>query len=69
VATEVNDTENLVNNYYEVLGINESKVKVLHMHNDCVSNTINIGAGIGGGFINTNELCVMKYHEAINSRH
>ncbi len=27
---------------------------------------INVGAGVGGGFTNTNELRVMKYHEAIN---
>jgi hypothetical protein len=37
------------------------------MHNDCVSKYINVGAGIGGGFMKTNELRVMKYHEAINS--
>jgi hypothetical protein len=36
------------------------------MHNDCVSEYINIGAGIGSGFMNTNELRMMKYHEAIN---
>jgi hypothetical protein len=36
------------------------------MHNDCVSKYINIGAGIGGGFMNTNELPMMKYNEAIN---
>jgi hypothetical protein len=27
---------------------------------------VNVGAGIGGGFTNTLELKVMKYHEAIN---
>jgi hypothetical protein len=31
-----------------------------------VSEYINVGAGVGGGFANTNELSVMKYHEAIN---
>ncbi len=36
------------------------------MHNDCVSEYINAGAGIGGGYMNTNKLCVMKYHQAIN---
>jgi hypothetical protein len=67
VATEVDDVENLVTNYfYEVLGIDENEVKVLQMHNACVSEYINIGAGIGGGLMNTNELRVMKYHEAIN---
>ncbi len=68
VATEVDDVENLVINYYEVLGINENKVKVLQMHNDCVSKYINNGSGIGCGFMNTNELRVMKYHEAINGQ-
>jgi hypothetical protein len=31
-----------------------------------VSEYINVGAGVGGGFTNTYELRVMKYHEAIN---
>jgi hypothetical protein len=66
VAAEVDDMENLVTNYYEVLGINKNKVKMLQMHNDCVSKYINVGAGVGGGFMNTNELQVMKYHETIN---
>jgi hypothetical protein len=66
-AAEVDDIiENLMANYYEVLGINENKVKILQMLNDSVSEYINIGAGLGGGFTNTNELCVMKYHEALN---
>jgi hypothetical protein len=42
VATEVNDVENLVTNSYEVLGIDENKVKVLQMHNDCVLNTLTL---------------------------
>ncbi len=55
-------------NYYEVLGIDEDKVKVLQIHNDngSVSEYINVGASGGGGLTNTNELGVMKYHEAIN---
>jgi hypothetical protein len=36
------------------------------MLNDSVSEYINVGAGVGGGFTNTNELHVMKYHEAVN---
>ncbi len=66
MATEVEDVENLVTNCYEVLGIDENKVKVLQMYNDCVSKYINFDAGIGGGFMNTNKLHMMKYHEAIN---
>jgi hypothetical protein len=54
-------------NYYDVLGINENEVKVLQMLNDSISEYINVGAGVGGGFTNTsNELRLMKYHEAIN---
>ncbi len=53
-------------NYYDVLGIDENEVKVLQMLNDSVSEYINVGAGVGGGFTNTNELHVMKYHEAPN---
>jgi hypothetical protein len=36
------------------------------MLNDSVSEYINVGAGVGGGFTNTNELCMIKYHEVIN---
>jgi hypothetical protein len=36
------------------------------MLNNSISDYINVGAGVGGGFTNTNELRVMKYHEAIN---
>jgi hypothetical protein len=67
VEAEVADIiENPMANYYDVLGIDENEVKVLQMLNDSVSEYINIGAGVGGGFINTNELWVMKYHEALN---
>ena len=66
VAAEVDDIENPVAYYYEVLGINENEVKVLQILNDSVSEYINIGAGVGGGFTHTNELRMMKYHEAIN---
>ncbi len=67
VAAEVDDIENPVANYYEVLGIDEDEVNVLQILNDSVSEYINIGAGVGGGFTHTNELRMMKYHEAINS--
>jgi hypothetical protein len=36
------------------------------MLNDSVSECVNVGAGLGGGFTNTNKLHMMKYHEAIN---
>jgi hypothetical protein len=39
---------------------------VLQIHNVSVSEYINVGAGVGVGFTNTNELHVMKYHQAIN---
>ncbi len=66
VAAEVNNVMTPSANYYEVLGIDKDEVKVLHIHNDSVSEYINVGAGVGSGFTNTNELRVMKYHEAIN---
>ena len=64
VATEVEEDDITVtsSNYYEVL----NKVKVLQEFNDSLSEYLNVGAGIGGGFANTNELRVMGYHEAIN---
>jgi hypothetical protein len=69
MATKVDDdgiTEVTGSNYYEVLGIDENEVKVLQEFNDSLSEYLNIGAGIGGGFTNTNELQLMGYHEAIN---
>ncbi len=66
VAAEVDDIENPMANYYEVLGIDENEVKVLHMLNDSVSEYINVGAGVGAGFTNTNVIRMMMYHEAID---
>ncbi len=66
MAAEVDNVMTPSANYYEVLGIGENQYKVLQIHNDSVSEYINVGAGVGGGFTNTNELCVMKYHEAMN---
>jgi hypothetical protein len=68
-GTKVDDddvTEVTNSNYYEVLGINENEVKVLQEFNDSLSEYLKVGAGIGGGFTNTNELRLMGYHEAIN---
>jgi hypothetical protein len=39
-------------------------MQVIKSHNDALTEYINVGAGIGGGFTNTQELKVMKYHEA-----
>ncbi len=36
------------------------------MLNNSVSEYINVGAGVSGGFTNTNELCMKKYQKAIN---
>jgi hypothetical protein len=53
-------------NHYDVLGINENEMQVIKSHNNALTEYVNVGAGIGGGFTNTQELKVMKYHEAIN---
>jgi hypothetical protein len=69
IATKVDDddiTEVTNDNYYEVLGIDENEVKVLQEFNDSLLEYLNVGAGIGGGFTNTNELRLIGYHEAIN---
>jgi hypothetical protein len=61
-AVNVDDPKN----YYNVLRIQEDKEKVLwDSHNELIK-FVNVGTGIGGGFFNTQELPVMKYHEAIN---
>jgi hypothetical protein len=53
-------------NYNNALEINKDEKKVLDdSHNELVKFG-NIGAEIGRGFLNTQELQVMKYHEAIN---
>jgi hypothetical protein len=52
--------------HYNVLRINENKMEVIKSHNNALTKYVNVRAGIGGGFTNTQELKVMKYHEAIN---
>jgi hypothetical protein len=42
VAAEVDEIENSVASYYEVLGINENEAKVLQMLIDSVSEYINL---------------------------
>jgi hypothetical protein len=37
----------------------------MQKNHDCIFEYINVGADIGGGFANTAELHVMKYHEVI----
>jgi hypothetical protein len=64
--TTVVDKDEDSKNYYIVLGINENKERVLEDSYNEFIEFINVGAGIGGGFSNTQELRVMKYHEAIN---
>jgi hypothetical protein len=67
VATEESSTKSMTQlNHYDVLGINENEMQVIKSHNDALTKYVNVGAGIGGGFTNTQELKVMKYHEAIN---
>ncbi len=60
-SVEVHDV-----NYYNVLGINKDEERVFKESHNKVIEYINMGAGVGGGFSNTQELRVMKYHEAIN---
>ncbi len=54
-------------NYYDMLDIDEKEVEVLQgNHHDKITEYVNMGASIGGGFTSTLKLKVMKYHEAIN---
>jgi hypothetical protein len=62
VAVNVDDPENC----YNVLGINKDEEKVLEDSHNYLIEFVNVGAEISGGFLNTQELRVMKYHEAIN---
>jgi hypothetical protein len=62
VVDEVEDSKN----YYNVLGIDENKDRVFEDSHNKFIKFVNNGADIGGGFSNTQELQVMKYHEAIN---
>ncbi len=62
----MDDKNKVTTNYYDFLGINKRKLEVLQNNHEELIKYVNIGAGIGGGFTNTLELKVMKYHEAIN---
>ncbi len=53
-------------NNYDVLGIDKDEEQVFEESHYKVIKYINVGAGVGGGFSNTQEHPVMKYHEAIN---
>jgi hypothetical protein len=64
VATSVDVPDN---NYDNVLGVDEDKEKAFEDNHNKLIEYVNVGAGIGGGFSNTHELQVMKYHEAINA--
>ncbi len=67
IATvSVNNENKVTTNYYNVLGINGSKLGVLQSNHNEITEYVNMGAGIRGGFTNTLKLKVMKYHEAIN---
>jgi hypothetical protein len=66
VAAEVDVIDIPGANYYEVLGIDENEVKVLQMLNNNISEYINVGAAMSGGFTNTNKLQVINFNEAIN---
>jgi hypothetical protein len=65
MATVVDKDEDS-ENYYNVLGINETKERVFDDSSNKFIKFVNVGADIAGGFSNTQELQVMKYHEAIN---
>jgi hypothetical protein len=61
IATVSVDNENKVTtNYYNVLGINESKLGVHQSNHNEITDYVNVEAGIGGGFTNTLKLKVMK---------
>ncbi len=67
IATvSVDDKNKVTTNYYEVLGIDKRELEVLQNNHKELIKYVNFGAGIAGGFTNTLELKVMKYHEAIN---
>jgi hypothetical protein len=55
MATVV-DKDNDSKNHYNVLGINENKERVFKDSCNEFIELVNIGAGIGGGFSNTQEL-------------
>ncbi len=65
MATVVDKDEDS-KNYYAVLGINKNKERVFKDSHNKFIKFVYLGAGIGGGFANTQELQVMEYHEAIN---
>ncbi len=62
----MDDKNKATTNYFDVSGINKHELEVLQNNLKELIKYVNVGAGIGGGFTNTLELKVMKYHEAIN---
>ncbi len=55
-ATEDLSTKSMTQlNHYDVLGIDENKLQVIKSHTIALTEYINVGAGIGSGFMNTQE--------------
>jgi hypothetical protein len=53
--------------YYDIFNVVDlSEIALLAMHHIQSTEFDNVGAGVGGGFENTNKLKVMNYKEAVN---
>jgi hypothetical protein len=53
-------------NYNNMLGVDKDKEKAFEDNHNKLIEYVNVGPGIGGGFSNTQELQVVKYHEAFD---
>jgi hypothetical protein len=68
MATEVDiDVKKTVDmGYYDILNVTDhDEITIIAVNHNLFFGFANIGAGVGGGFVNTQELRVMTYNEAI----
>ncbi len=53
--------------YYDIFNVTDSaEITTIAVNHNLFTEVSNVGAGVGGGFENTQELKVMIYSEAIN---
>ena len=65
--SEKKNEETVNTGYYNIFNVTDmDEIATIAVNHKLYCELANVGAGIDGGFENTQELCVMTYQEAIN---
>ena len=64
---DVESKKTVTTGYYDIFNVIDSaEITTVAINHNLFTEISNVGAGVGGGFENTQELRVMTYNEAIN---